>query len=97
MEPKIDGSTRFTGATDVVFTAMEDEAVLLHLSSKRYYGLNETGMRIWQMVQIGASVSEMAVALAEEYDVIEGDAQDAVSALCRELLEEELITPSSSA
>lgn len=85
------GSTRFTGAQDVVFTASEDESVLLHLSTREYYGLNETGTRIWQLVQIGSSVSEMADALADEYEVSTEDAREAVVGLCRELLEAGLI------
>jgi hypothetical protein len=84
-------TTRFQGAEDVVFTAMEDEAVLLNLTTKQYYGLNESGMRIWQLVQIGSSVSEMAGAIAEDYEVSPEDARDAVAALCQELLEEGLI------
>ncbi len=85
------GSTRFQGAQDVVFTAMEDEAVLLHLGTRKYYGLNETGTRIWQLVQIGSSLSEMAQALAEEYEVSAEEALEAVTSLCSELLDEGLI------
>jgi len=70
-------TTRFRGAEDVVFTAMEDEAVLLNLTTKEYYGLNESGMRIWQLVQIGASIAEMAAAIAEDYEVTLEGARDA--------------------
>lgn len=84
-------ATRFQGAEDVVFTAMEDEAVLLNLTTKQYYGLNESAMLIWQLVQIGSSVSEMAGAIAEDYEVSPGDARDAVASLIEELLEEGLL------
>ena len=88
--------TRLQGARDVVFTPMEDEAVLLHLTSKHYYGLNETGMRIWQLIQVGASIAEMATVISEEYEVEYGDAVQAVTDLCSELLEESLITTADS-
>lgn len=54
----------------VVFTQLnEDEAVLLHLVSKRYYSLNETGTRIWKYLEQRLSDKEIADELASEYDV----------------------------
>jgi hypothetical protein len=91
-------TTCLQGAEDVVFTAMEDEAVLLHLGTRKYYGLNETGLRIWQMIQVGASLGDVATTLASEYDVELDEAREAVVALCGELLDEGLVrvaTPSA--
>jgi hypothetical protein len=79
------------GADDVVFTAMEDEAVLLHLGTRKYYGLNETGLRIWQMIQAGANLGDTATTLSGEYDVDVTEAREAVAAFCGELLEEGLV------
>ena len=40
--------------TSLVFTRLDaTEAVLLHLGTKRYYTLNETGARIWELLQHG--------------------------------------------
>lgn len=87
--------TRLRGAEDVVFTAMEDEAVLLHLGTRKYYGLNETGLRVWQMMQVGACVADISANLAKEYDVEAEDARQAVVNLCEELLAEGLVCETS--
>jgi hypothetical protein len=42
---------RFHCHPSVVFTRLNDtEAVLLHLETKRYYSLNETGARLWELL-----------------------------------------------
>jgi len=56
---------------DVVITELEGkEAVLLNLSTKMYYTLNETGLRIWQMLSSGRTFGEISETLSGEFDVI---------------------------
>jgi len=84
-------STRFEPAKDIVFTALEDEVVILNLKTRRYFGLNESGVLIWQAVQTGKDVAEMIAAMAEVYDVTPEDAREAVVTFCRELHEAGLL------
>ncbi|SOH02577.1 PqqD family protein [Candidatus Kuenenia stuttgartiensis] len=52
---------RVTPDPDVVITELEGkEAVLLHLGTKMYFTLNETGLRIWQMFSSGLTVGEIS-------------------------------------
>ena len=83
----------------VVAADLDEEVILLDLRSKQYYGLNETGARIWQLILEGSSVSAIAAALADEYDVSSEEAHAAVTELCSELLAADLITivPSAEA
>jgi hypothetical protein len=76
----------------VVFTPLEDsEAVLLHLDTKRYYTLNETGRRIWELTAEGRSATEIARALAGEYEVEVDDALQYTETLLQELTGEHLL------
>jgi hypothetical protein len=43
--------------------------MLLNLKSGRYYGLDEVGTRIWEMLAEGRSVESMVAQLLGEYDV----------------------------
>lgn len=52
---------------DVVFRNLEGEAVLLDLGSGTYFGLNEVGTRIWQMIEAGLDETAITSALADEY------------------------------
>jgi hypothetical protein len=62
---------------NVVFRDLDGEAVLLDLSSGTYFGLNEVGTRVWQLLADGRDESQIVATLAAEYDadaaVIAGD------------------------
>jgi hypothetical protein len=87
----VERSSRFRGASNVVFTTVEGRTALLNLSTREYCEMNETAVRIWQLVQIESSVGEMAKTLSEEYDVGEGEAHAAVTDLCDRLLRQGLV------
>ena len=52
-----------------ISSEIADEAVILNLDSGIYYGLNEVGARIWELIQQPQSFSELCSILLEEYDV----------------------------
>lgn len=75
----------------VVYRAFPAETVMLNLQTGRYHGLNATAGRMLAELEQAQSVREAAVALAgvyqQEQELIERD----LCALCRSLLERELI------
>jgi hypothetical protein len=76
----------------VVFTPLDDnEGILLHLVTKRYYTLNESGCRIWELAAAGQTEAQIARALTEQYALDEADARAHTDALLRELATEHLI------
>ncbi len=52
----------------VLFRDLAGEAVLLELESGRYYGLNETGTRMWSLLAEHERVEEVLEVLFQEYD-----------------------------
>jgi hypothetical protein len=69
MEINLD--TRVTIPAGVMFRDLDGEAVLLELASGRYFGLNETGTRMWHLLQEHGSVETAFQTLLDEYDVAE--------------------------
>lgn len=63
--------TRVTIPNGVMFRDLEGEAVLLELGTGRYFGLNETGTRIWLLLQEHGSVESALQAMLKEFDVAE--------------------------
>ena len=63
--------TRVTVPPGVTFRDLDGEAVVLELESGRYFGLNETGTRMWLLLQEHGSVEAALRALLAEYDVAE--------------------------
>jgi hypothetical protein len=77
---------------DVVLTEVgTGEAVLLHLGTKMYFSLNETGVFIWRMIDSGHTLEEISKKLQEEYDITPEKAGESVIALMDELAKEKLI------
>jgi len=77
---------------DVVAREVGGEAVLLNLSSGTYFGLNDTGSMIWQLVdEDSASLEDICDAIEEEYDVAREDVERDVLALVEELVEHGLL------
>lgn len=64
-------TTRVTISQGVMFRDLDGEAVLLELETGRYFGLNETGTRMWLLLQEHGAVGAAFQALLAEYDVAE--------------------------
>jgi hypothetical protein len=54
---------------DQVSTKLEDETVILHLKDGIYFGLNQVGTRIWNLLEVYRTVGEIRDILLEEYEV----------------------------
>ena len=65
-----------------VSSRLGDEVAILELDRGVYYGLNDTGSFLWNLMQKPVRVNEMRAALVEEFDV---DADTAEKDLLRVL------------
>lgn len=63
--------TRVAVPPGVMFRDLDGEAVLLELHSGRYFGLNETGTRIWTLLLEHGQLAPALSALLDEYEVPE--------------------------
>jgi hypothetical protein len=70
---------------------IEQEAVLLDLKSGVYYSLNEVGTEIWRLLGAGATESELAAAVAAQYDVNPDTAARDIGDLLKDMAAEGLI------
>jgi len=85
---------KFTARDDVVFTDLDDgSAVLLHLQTKYYFSLNETGCFLWKLLERdhGASEEEMVADLCAAFDVELDRAKTDVMEFLQDLHEQDLI------
>jgi len=75
---------RITMGPDVVYRSLGGEAILLNLETGIYFGLNESGTRIWELAE-QHDLRTVCARLAAEFDapleVIERDVLELVSAL----------------
>ena len=83
--PTIPESAEIVVAEGVLASDFGAEQVILNLKDGVYYGLDDVGARIWQLLQRPTTVAAMRAALVEEYDVDRGQCERDVDALIVEL------------
>ncbi len=84
----------FRAHPDLRLTALEGEGVVLHLGTRRYFSVNETGLAILEVLKPRASMAELVAALTSRFDVPEAQAERSAEAfldrcLASRLVEEE--------
>jgi hypothetical protein len=62
-------TTVYSRHADLRLTAVEDEGVVLHLGSLRYFTVNETGLTILQALTQPRTIEELVKSVTDEYDV----------------------------
>ena len=75
----------------VVFQEVHGEIVLLDLSSENYFGLDEVGARVWQLLQEENTLQGVFDKMLAEYDVDAGTLAADFSSLFTNLLDAKLV------
>jgi hypothetical protein len=75
----------------VLVRFLDNEAVLLNLTSEKYFGLDETGTRMWQLATTSPSIDAAYQVLLEEYDVAPELLQTHLKDLLKMLVENGLL------
>jgi hypothetical protein len=88
----IDYTKKLIPADDVLVRELEGEAVILHLGDESYYGLNESGTRMWQLLITSATIEASLKTLLEEFDVEEETLKKDLSQLIHSLVERKMAT-----
>lgn len=78
---------------EVASEVLDGEAVIINLSNGMYYSIDGVGGRIWELVEIGQSRTDMVRDITARYDVDEDTADADITRFIEELLAENLIVP----
>jgi hypothetical protein len=76
---------------DQVSCDLSGESAILNLKAGVYYGLDEVGTRVWNLIQEPRRVSDLWDAILEEYEVEPHRCETDIMALLQDLLENGLI------
>jgi hypothetical protein len=82
MNVSLDG--RVFATPRVLYKDLGNEAVLLDLETETYFGLNESGSRLWTLLTTSPTIREALAAMQEEFDV----APDVLERDSRELIDD---------
>jgi hypothetical protein len=87
-------SERFAATERQVSTTVEGEAVILHMSTGVYYGLDAVGAGVWELLQTEPrTMIELRDEVCSRYDVGPERAEDDLRSLLDDLLAAGLVEP----
>jgi hypothetical protein len=78
-------------SSEVVTQEIAGETVVLDLNSESYFGLDQIGTRLWQLLQQQKDFASVTEILLNEYDVEEKQLKKDLEKLLAELVDEGLI------
>ena len=81
-----------TLSPEVISQEVSGETVLLDLESENYFGLDEVGTRIWQLIRETNDLAAIYQTLLTEYDVSEERLQQDLDTLLGEITKLGLVT-----
>lgn len=88
----LDLTSRVVASKDQVSSEVDNETVILSLTTGEYYGLNVVASHIWSLIQQERSLREVRDVLMEAYDGIDEDGcTTQVIAVINDMLEMGLI------
>lgn len=65
----IDFTSRVIQSPETLINVIEGESVLLNLNNESYYGLDEVGTRMWELLTTSESIQAAYDQLLDEYEV----------------------------
>ena len=76
---------------DVLHQEVDGEVVMLHLGTEAYYGLDDIGSRVWNLLKEYGAVEPVVAAILAEYNVDEASLRVDIDDLVGELASAGLI------
>src|SRR5882672_6999182 len=74
--------------SNVLFKRLGDETVLFHLETDRFYELNGTAARFWELLHAGCDIAEIRDQMIQEFEVdpeqFAGEAETLLTFLAQE-------------
>lgn len=83
-------------SSEVLTQEVGGETVILDLKTESYFGLDETGTRIWQLLQEQKDIQTITATMLNEYDVKEEQLEKDIQNLLKQLDKAGIVTLDSN-
>lgn len=84
-------STVLQRDTNMLFSRMDHEVVMLSIENSAYYGLDEIASHIWDLLEKPVKVDDLLSSLTNEYEVSRDQCESDVIPLLNDLYQKKLI------
>lgn len=75
----------------LIANQMDGEIVMMSIDNGEYYGLDEIGSRIWELIENPVSINHLIESLTEEFEVSTEDCLHDTLEFLEDLLEKDLL------
>lgn len=83
---------RVSISNDVLFQEISGECVLLNMASEQYFGLDDVGTRIWQLLAEHGDTEKVLAQLKKDYEADENTLRNDLANLIEDLKTEGLVS-----
>jgi hypothetical protein len=84
-------NTRYRRHPELRLAPVEEEGVVLHLGTRRYFSVNDTGLTLLEALAAPQSFDDLVAALVRRYDVTATGARESVREFLEHCLAAELL------
>jgi len=88
---KITTETVISQTEEIVDSNIDGETVMMSIENGKYYGLDDIGSRIWELIEKPVKVSDLIDALLEQFDVDRKTCERDVLKFLNELNEDKIL------
>lgn len=85
-DPILEPQMRVRRIDDVLDTEIDDQTVMMAIEQGSYFGLNQTGTRVWALLTDPMVIGDLCDRLTEEFDVPREECQQQVLGFLEGLL-----------
>lgn len=89
---KISDETIIVMTENVVSCDINGETAILNLDNEVYYGLNQVGTKIWNLIQKPVKFNEIVMHITNEYDLDTDRVRTDIYELIEDLIEQGLVS-----
>ena len=84
-------NTTFVRRKEVVFTYLDNEIMLLHPETGKYYSFNKAGAYIWELLSIPITFEEIIASLLIKFEIEKSKCESDTQNFIQSLLEKNMI------
>lgn len=90
----INENIKFIRKKELLSSRMDNEIVMMHPESGKYFALNPVASRIWELLEQPNSINDLVEKLLREFDVTQDVCKTEVTVFIEEIMEKKLIDKS---
>lgn len=84
-------TTRYQRKKDLLSSRMDEETVMMHPESGKYFSLNPVATRIWELLETPKTIDDLMKFLLDEFEAKPEVCENETKEFIRVLLEKEML------